>query len=104
MLSRLTFSHDPTLSLSYAQKAVSLGDSPSISLQTELLDRGTDSPDSLKRYTKARTLAVSQLLAKLDPSFSFNVSSSESLQQLGYINFIFSKFPHNLHFQYTIYV
>ena len=88
ILARLLVEKDPQKSLMYADLAISLGDSASLKLKAGLLDSGKVQCSDQMSSTKLSL--TSQLLARLDPCFSFNVGRSEEIKKTGFISFITS--------------
>ena len=82
LLARLLYGTDPKMSLFYAQKASSLGDPQALHLEAEHLDNCLR---DTKKYSSKRILVTSQILSKLDPSFSYNVSENAKMKGLGYL-------------------
>ena len=85
-MARLYLSSDPAKSLLYANQATALGDMPAAAVHADVLDTSMV-PDSNQVSTN-RLRMTSQLLAKLDPCFSYNVSSSEKIKESGFIRYI----------------
>ena len=85
LLARLYTGIDVNKSMAFAKQASALGDIPASQIQGDLLDSGLEDPN---RYSSKRLSLSSQLLAKLDPCFSFNVLKNESLRESDFITFI----------------
>ena len=86
LLARLYLDTNPAKSLAYANHASTLGDIPATSVHADILDAGK-APDSAQ-VTATRLRKISQLLAKLDPIFAFNVGRTERIKKSGFITFI----------------
>ena len=72
--------------LHYATVAEELGDSEAASIRAEILDRSPNNRSGHITATRARL--VSQLLAKLDPSFAYHAGVSEKVKGSGFIQYI----------------
>ena len=77
---------NPFKSLSHAKLATSLGDVPSTVIHATILDN--DLLKNAEQFTTNRLQLSSQLMAKLDPCFSFNAQDSKDLTNLGFIKLI----------------
>ena len=77
---------DPETALHYATVAEELGDCEAASIRAEILDRSLSTGSG--HMTTARARLVSQLLAKLDPSFAYHAGVSEKIKGSGFIQFI----------------
>ena len=76
-------------SLDYATTASKLGDLAAPALQAHLLDYGgATSPTSMG---KGRVRTISQLIAKIDPTFAYNASTSQPVGKSGFIRFLTGK-------------
>ena len=82
---------DPQESLVFANTAAKLGDLAAPALQAHLLDHG--GATSCTIMGKDRLHTISQLIAKIDPSYAFNASTSQPLRESGYIRFLTGKNP-----------
>ena len=77
---------NPFKSLSHAKLATSLGDIPSTVIHATILDN--DLLKNAEQFTTNRLQLSSQLMAKLDPCFSFNAQDSKDLTNLSFIKLI----------------
>ena len=85
-LARLHLTSNPSKDHSYAIQAASLGDIGAEAVLAEILDSGNVS--STTHTSTNRVELMGQLLAKLDPEFSYNVNKSEKLRTSGFITYM----------------
>ena len=84
LLARLSCETNPREALNHATTAVSLGDIAAPAIQSYILDHSTLGPSSI--MGKDRLSTISQLIAKLDPVFAFNASSTQHTRETGLVN------------------
>jgi F420-0:gamma-glutamyl ligase-like protein len=88
-MSRLTMVSNPQQSLDYATTASKLGDLAAPALQAHLLDHGGATSHTTMGKDRVRT--ISQLMAKIDPTFAFTASTSQPVGKSGFIGFLTGK-------------
>ena len=73
----------------FANQAFALGDISASKIQADLLDSGL--VEGSNQYSSQRLSLTSQLLAKLDPCYSFNVLKNDHLRDSEFITFLIGK-------------
>ena len=80
---------DPKKTLTYAQKASSLGDISAKHIEAAILD--IDPSLDPQKSSLARLQTISSLISKIDPYFAFNAASCEKTKKSGFITYLTGK-------------
>ena len=88
LLARLYLDIDPRKALQYAEQASENGDTLGASVHSDVLDYVSGTLPSTSYLSHNRLQLISQLIAKLDPSFAYQVLGSGDLGKSGFITFI----------------
>ena len=74
---------DPKQALLYAQKATSLGDTSSKSIEATILDNNPSLAPH--QHSLSRLQTISTLISKVDPVFAFNAAAVDKIRNSGFI-------------------